>query len=221
MKPILDDYMERDLARFNERNPSSPTIETGLTRGLSKMREAVKAASRELQLVNPDQRTRDAMTIKLREAATADFLELVNQERATVDKQLNQQAESWTRDRQVNAAKYDEQVRKQALRFKALDADELKAEAAHFMEHPEPVDPETLDALSIELKSVDPEKHKEFRHFIRENKADEPWRHTDQGKRLASYQQALHHASQGDAAPIVHEDGSIHFESLAALVGNL
>jgi hypothetical protein len=74
--------------------------------------------------------------------------------------------------------------------------------------------------LSIELKGIDPELHGKFRTFIKEERIYEPWRHTDTGKKLSTYERALEKGlAAGDEVPIQYENGAVAFENISNVIG--
>jgi hypothetical protein len=211
----------RDMAQFNERHPASPEVPTRLLDNLRKAKTAIRKASNEIKLMDPPEKVRSELYSKILEAAKIDMAEHMQAEREVWTEKLAKEAQAWERDRRLNAAKYQAENAQKAMRYEAMTPDEIKVEAHKLMQNPKPVDGYVLDALSIQLKKVDPEEHSKFRGFVKDSAAYEPWKHTEQGQVITRYMKALDDGMKagGSALPILHADGAIHFEDLSTVLG--
>lgn len=218
----MDEFASRDLAQFEARNPGPKVVDTPLYRNMQRIKRTVSAAKNELKLSGMDTAARDALKVKILDAAKVDLQGMIAAEKERVASELSKQAESMDRDRRLNSTKYEARAREMAFRYSSFTDDEVKMEAARLMKDPAPIDPLLIDTLSVQLKGIDKEEHAKFRNFVKESRLYEGHRHTPEGRQLAKYEAELDKGLAADGeVPIMYDNGLIQRQDLGAIIGSL
>lgn len=233
----MNETVARELASFEKQNSIPAIAPTGLTKNVSRLRDAVKSAREEIALVNYPQAKRDQLNHDLLEAARVDLQGLLVQELDGVSASLARERESYERKVRTNRTEYDREVSAAEKRFAAMSGPELRAYAEDLARNPRPLAPEIIDALSVALKPYalppdqkdttkglppDPGTFDGFREIVQKERFYEPWRFTDPGKRLSHYEKTLEYCIRdGSLIPVCREDGSVTTEGLRAVIGEV
>lgn len=218
----MNEAGQRDLAQFTSRHPSPRAVETPLYKNMQRIKRTVSEAKNELKLSGMGSADRDALKMKILDAAKVDLQGMIAAEKERVASELAKQAESMDRDRRLNSTKYEARAREMAFRYSSFTDDEVRLEAGRLMQSPEPIDPLLIDTLSVQLKGIDKEEHAKFRNFVKESRLYEGHRHTPEGKQLSRYEQELERGLRVDGeVPIMYENGLIQRQSMSEIIGSL
>ena len=184
------------------------TLPGALGKNARQLRDAFAQAKKELDLTGLDKFEKVKIETRLREAASKDLADILMQERAQVQAQLDKERRTWERSLELNADKFANETRAYERRLAAMSAQELQAETQAFLGGEKVLDhPDKIDVLSVAIKG-DGQLHKLVRETVNSQRLYDGWLHGDTGKDISRYLQAVDAALEdGNSIPVKGSDG--------------
>jgi hypothetical protein len=207
------------IAASNAKYRTAPVVETRLTRECRKMRDAVAQARDEMRHANISQEERLGMNNEIFNACAETVRQLVAEQKVELQAQLDRERSRIARDRELNATKYDAEIRAASLRFSGMTLDELERTARDLTGSPRQVMPEIIDSLSAELRLAGSTWHGEFRKEVTALRLYEAERFTEAGAKICHLADVLQNSDDGTFIPLMHEDGAVSGVQLMSFIG--
>lgn len=204
--------VDRDLEQLGI-EPRRYSFDTPLLKRVQGLARVRRDAEAELQNLPPGRA--DAIRVQMTDALREDLAAMIAEERTRLQGELEKERTRLAREDQVRRPEVDREIANYDRKARAMSAAELKAEAARAISGEIRLRPEQLDALSIELRNLDPKYHETFRDTIRAEHLEERERFTDVGSRIVKMLDGLTHAERsGWTLPIQDSNGNIMEDTL-------
>lgn len=206
MDPIKE-QVRKDLEKMGIA-PRRFKFDNPLMDNLRRIAQARAEAEREIQNLPPDraEKIRTDIHMAIREELPA----MLQSERERLSGLLDAERKRLDRLDRVHRPEIDREILALDRKYKAMSLGELQDLARAVEGGKVRLRPEALDALSAELRPVDPQGHQELRKAIREKSLDDPARFTEAGEILVQQVAALDAAARhGWEVPVTDSYGNI------------
>lgn len=169
---------------------------TTLEKNLLKLRSSVLQGKKEIKHSGMDPASKQQMEVAMHENIRAEVKQLIRQEQVHTENQLQALADAWTTRERIGRADREAEASRLERKLQAMTPKELAEYGRKVVGGVEEFTPEDCDAISRQLKAVDPTAHTLVREAIVKNNYDRPFLRTTEGQELMTWKHTISKANE-------------------------